>query len=98
MRKRRELAPPKFPLVSNLISPRGPVEKFERQEGSPSKAAMRFENPNVLRAKEAKTMPSTRATKNQATPARRNPCRSTIFGNAKILRGERATRNEGEIR
>jgi len=63
MRKRRELAPPKFPLVSNLITPHVLVEKFKRQENSP-KAALRFQNQKVLRAKQAKTMPSTRATKN----------------------------------
>jgi hypothetical protein len=65
MRKRRELAPPKLPLVSKFISPRLLLEEFSGKKTPLWKAQMRSENQKVLSAGEAKTMPSTRVTKNK---------------------------------
>jgi hypothetical protein len=64
MRKRRELARPKLPLVSKFISPRLMVEKFSGKKTPLWKAPMRSENQKVMSAGVAKTMPSTRVTKN----------------------------------
>jgi hypothetical protein len=63
MRKRRELTPPKLRLVSKFISPRSLLEKFSGKK-NPLWKAMRSENQKVSSAKQAKTMPSTRMTKN----------------------------------
>jgi hypothetical protein len=86
MRKRRELAPPKLPLVSKFISPRLMLEKFSGKKTPLWTAPMRSKNQKVLSAEEAKTMPSTSVDQEQAMPREGNLRLSTVFGTAKILR------------
>jgi hypothetical protein len=86
MRKRRELAPPKLPLVSKFISPRLMLEKFSGKKTPLWTAPMRSKNQKVLSAEEAKTMPSTSVDQEQAMPREGNRRLSTVFGTAKILR------------